>query len=110
MGESISMQVIAHIRSDFSTKFGIPRQSGLVAELEADVVFAPEYRDRNALRGLEDFDNVCVSLAEGTFDGFCALDSVALLEQVTKRECEEFVTEKLAPERLAISIIAPGKE
>ena len=62
------------------------------------------------LRGLEDFDNVCVSLAEGTFDGFCALDSVALLEQVTKRECEEFVTEKLAPERLAISIIAPGKE
>ena len=53
---------------------------------------------------------MCVSLAEGTFDGFCALDSVALLEQVTKRECEDFVTEKLAPERLAISIIAPGKE
>ena len=58
MGESISMQVIAHIRSDFSTKFGIPRQSGLVAELEADVVFAPEYRDRNALRGLEDFTHI----------------------------------------------------
>ena len=62
------------------------------------------------LRGLEDFDNVCVSLAEGVFDGFCALDSVALLEGVTKAECEAFVCEKLAPERLALAVIAPGKE
>lgn len=62
------------------------------------------------LRGLEDFDNVCIALAEGEFSGFCALDSVALLESITKAECEDFVTEKLASERLALAIIAPGKE
>ena len=47
---------IAHIRSDFSEKFGIPRQSGLVEELTAAVVFEPEYRDPSALRGLEGTD------------------------------------------------------
>ena len=49
---------IAHIRSDFSEKFGIPRQSGLVEELTAAVVFEPEYRDPSALRGLEGFSHV----------------------------------------------------
>ena len=49
---------IAHIRSDFSEKFGIPRQSGLVEELTADVVFEPEYRDPSALRGLEGFSHL----------------------------------------------------
>ena len=43
---------IAHIRSDFSEKFGIPRQSGLVEELTANVVFTPEFRDPAALRGI----------------------------------------------------------
>ena len=42
---------IAHIRSDFSEKFGIPRQSGLVEELTAAVVFEPPYRVPDALRG-----------------------------------------------------------
>ncbi len=49
---------IAHIRSDFSEKFGIPRQSGLVEELTAAVVFEPEYRDPSALRGLEGFSHL----------------------------------------------------
>ena len=49
---------IARIRSDFSEKFGIPRQSGLVEELTAAVVFEPEYRDPSALRGLEGFSHV----------------------------------------------------
>ena len=49
---------IAHIRSDFSEKFGIPRQSGLVEELSAAVVFEPEYRDPSALRGLEGFSHL----------------------------------------------------
>ena len=40
---------IAHIRTDFTDKFGIPRQSGLVPELTARIVFEPEYRDPNAL-------------------------------------------------------------
>ena len=53
---------------------------------------------------------MCIALAEGEFSGFCALDSVALLESITKAECEAFVTEKLASERLALAIIAPGKE
>ncbi len=49
---------IAHICSDFPEKFGIPRQSGLVEELSARVVFEPLYRDPSALRGLEGFSHV----------------------------------------------------
>ena len=49
---------IAHIRSDFSEKFGIPRQSGLVEELTADVVFTSEFREPAALRGLEGFSHL----------------------------------------------------
>ena len=52
------MKIIGHIRSDFPTKFGIPRQSGLVEELKAAVVFEPEYRNPDALRGLEDFSHI----------------------------------------------------
>ena len=62
------------------------------------------------LRGLEDFDNVCLSIAEGVFDGYDALSSAAVLETVTKDECESFVREKLAAERLALAVIAPWKE
>ena len=52
------MVPIAHIRSDFQTKFGIPRQSGLVEELEAAVVFEPPYRDPEALWGIEGFSHL----------------------------------------------------
>lgn len=52
------MKVIARIRSDFGDKFGIPRQSGLVDELEATVVFEPEYRNPDAVRGLEDYSHI----------------------------------------------------
>ena len=54
----IPMEIIARIRSDFPTKFGIPRQSGLVDELRATVVFEPEYRNPDALRGLEGFSHI----------------------------------------------------
>ena len=47
---------IAHIHTDFTEKFGIPRQSGLVAALNAFIVFTPEYRDPAALRGIEGYD------------------------------------------------------
>ena len=47
---------IAHIRTDFKEKFGIPRQSGIVEELTARIVFLPEFRDPEALRGIEGFD------------------------------------------------------
>ena len=49
---------IAVMRSDFPTKFGIPRQSGLVESLRSTIVFEPEYRNPNALRGLEDFSHI----------------------------------------------------
>lgn len=49
------MDPIAHIRSDFPTKFGVPRQAGLVEELRATVVFEPPYRVPEALRGIEGF-------------------------------------------------------
>ena len=49
---------VAHIRSDFPEKFGIPRQSGLVEALTATVVFEPDYRDPCAFRGLEGFSHL----------------------------------------------------
>ena len=49
---------IAHIRCDLPQKFGLPRQSGLVPELKARIVFTPEYRDPEALRGLEGFSHI----------------------------------------------------
>lgn len=58
MQQEFSMKAIARIRSDFATKFGVPRQSGLVDELEATVIFEPPYRDPAALRGLEDFSHL----------------------------------------------------
>ena len=49
------MKVIAHIHTDFPTKFGIPRQSGIIPSLQGRIVFEPEYRNAEAVRGLEDF-------------------------------------------------------
>lgn len=51
------MHVIAHVHSDFSSKFGLPRQSGL-AEIAATVVFKPPYRVKEALRGIEGFSHL----------------------------------------------------
>lgn len=52
------MKPIAHIRSDFSSKFGIPRQSGLITELKGEIIFEPEYRNPEALRGLDHFSHI----------------------------------------------------
>lgn len=52
------MKIIARIRSDFPEKFGIPRQSGLIEELKARIVFEPEYRNPDALRGLEGYSHL----------------------------------------------------
>ena len=51
-------QVIARIHTDFSTKFGIPRQSGRIPDLKAEIVFEPEYRNPDALRGIEEFSHL----------------------------------------------------
>ena len=58
MSELYTLKTIARIRSDFPTKFGIPRQSGLVEDLRAVVVFEPEYRSAEALRGIEAFSHL----------------------------------------------------
>lgn len=58
--EEISINVIARMHSDFATKFGIPRQSGLVEELRSTIVFEPEYRNNDALRGIEDFSHLWI--------------------------------------------------
>ena len=56
--EELVIRPIAHIRTDFGSKFGIPRQSGLVPELEGTIVFEPEYRNPDALRGLETYTHI----------------------------------------------------
>ena len=56
--EEMTLKVIAHIHTAFPTKFGIPRQSGLVEELRGEIIFTPEYRNPDALRGLEDFSHI----------------------------------------------------
>ncbi len=61
------------------------------------------------LRGLEDFESLCIALAEGLFDGYCALDATELLQSVTVRDCEDYLRTRLAPERLALSIIEPRR-
>ncbi|MGN1184395.1 MAG: tRNA (N6-threonylcarbamoyladenosine(37)-N6)-methyltransferase TrmO [Oliverpabstia sp.] len=52
------MRPIAHIHSNFPSKFGIPRQSGIVTSLKSTIVFEPEFRNPEALRGLEEFSHI----------------------------------------------------
>lgn len=52
------MKPIAHIETDFGSKFGVPRQSGLIPELEGRIVFEPAYRVPEAFRGLEGFSHI----------------------------------------------------
>lgn len=52
------MKIIAHIHTDFPDKFGIPRQSGLVESLQGTIIFEPEYRNPEALKGLEEFSHI----------------------------------------------------
>ncbi len=56
--QDVSIQIIARMKSDFPSKFGIPRQSGLVQELRSTIVFEPEFRNTDALRGLGDFSHL----------------------------------------------------
>ena len=58
MNDTPTLTVIARIESDFTTKFGIPRQSGLVAAQKSIIVFEPAYRDINAIRGLEAYSHI----------------------------------------------------
>ena len=52
------LRVIGYIRTDFPTKFGIPRQSGLAASLRGEIHFLPKYRNPDALRGITEFSHL----------------------------------------------------
>lgn len=56
--EQMKLEVIAHIYTDFPEKFGIPRQSGLVKELKGQIVFEPQYRSQDAIKGLDGYDYI----------------------------------------------------
>lgn len=56
----VSIQIIARMKSDFPSKFGIPRQSGLVDALRSTIVFEPEFRNPDALRGLTDYSHLWI--------------------------------------------------
>lgn len=58
MKDSLTLKIIAKIKTDFPEKFGIPRQSGLIPELKSEIIFEPEYRDSSALKGLEGFSHI----------------------------------------------------
>ena len=58
MSETFPIKIIARIHTDFPTKFGVPRQSGLIDSLESLIIFEPEYRDPLSLRGLEEFSHL----------------------------------------------------
>ena len=56
----VTIQPIARMRSDFSTNFGLPRPSGLLAQLRSTIVFEPEFRNPDALRGIEEFSHLWI--------------------------------------------------
>lgn len=58
--DQINISPIARMKSNFPSKFGIPRQSGLVDSLHSTIIFVPEYRNADALRGLEDFSHLWI--------------------------------------------------
>lgn len=60
MPQEFRIQTIAKIRSDFPDKFGIPRQSGILKDLKSQIVFEPEFRNADALRGLEEFSHLWI--------------------------------------------------
>lgn len=60
MNNTFKVKKIAEIRNGFSEKFGIPRQSGLCNSVTSEIVFEPEYRVRDAFRGLEDFSHIWI--------------------------------------------------
>ena len=54
------MKVIGHIRTDFPSKFGIPRQSGLIDGLKGKIILEPEYRNTQVYKGIKEFTNIWI--------------------------------------------------
>ena len=57
------------------------------------------------LRGLEDFESLCIASVSGVFDGYCAFDAPAVLQTIERAECEAFLVDTLSPERLAMAVM-----
>ncbi len=72
MSDEFEIRPIARMKSDFPEKFGIPRQAGIVESLESLVVFEPDYRDPEALRGIEGFSHLWLiwQFSENLREGF----------------------------------------
>ncbi|MDD4688652.1 MAG: tRNA (N6-threonylcarbamoyladenosine(37)-N6)-methyltransferase TrmO [Eubacteriales bacterium] len=70
--DATNLRIIARIKTDFDSKFGVPRQSGLVKNLMGTIVFEPEYRNPDALRGLEGFSHIWLvwQLSEAIVEGW----------------------------------------
>ncbi len=102
-GESAEPQrVLAELNAELARVFG----SGLD---EAAFEAARRASFGSRLRGLESFDSLCLSLVDGIFGGYCALDAYEVLKSVTKAECEDFLKIFMTPDRLAMSVINPVK-
>lgn len=72
MPNTFEIKPIAHIENDFSSKFGIPRQSGLLDKMESVIVFEPEFRVSEALRGIDEYSHLWLiwQFSESVRDGF----------------------------------------
>ena len=62
--QKIEIDIIARIETDFPSKFGIPRQGGLVEDLEGRIVFEPGYRKEDAVKGMENFTHLWLTISE----------------------------------------------
>lgn len=72
MEKGLELKIIGHVRTDFTSKFGIPRQSGLIEELKGTIVMEPEYREPAAFKGLSDFSHIWLiwEFSENLRDGW----------------------------------------
>ncbi len=71
-GKKMEIEKIAHIRTDFPTKFGLPRQSSIVKKLKGEIVFEPKYRTPDAIRGIEGYSHLWIvwGFSENDREGF----------------------------------------
>ncbi len=92
------------VLNEIYTEIGKVKENGIDRDLFVRIKKASI---GSALRSFEDFESVCISLAEGHFHGFCPFDGPAILEKISSDECVSFLMEHFSPERLAMSVIHP---
>ena len=88
-------------------------EAKLIAEKGFDKAYFSRIRKAmigGRLRGLEDFDGICVSLIGDWFDGYCTFDTLDILPDIRKEECEAWIAENITEEKLAMAVIRPVRE